>query len=71
MKQVTSAVSGALGAGQSILSMSQNGQANTATKKQAPAGRLTKRAQEIMKKNRKRVQALSGKGYTSLSKKYA
>lgn len=32
MKQVTSAVSGALGAGQSILSMSQNGQANTATK---------------------------------------
>lgn len=71
MKQVTSAVSGALGAGQSILSMSQSGQANTATKKPAPAGRLTKRAQEIMKKNRKRVQALSGKGYTSLNKKYA
>ena len=71
LSQVTDAVSGALGVGQSLLSMGQSGQANTATKKPAPAGRLTKHAQEIMKKNKRRVAALSGKGYSSLNKRYA
>lgn len=71
LSQVADAVSGALGVGQSVLSMGQNGQANTATKKPAPAGRLTKRAKEIMKKNNRRIAALSGKGYSSLNKRYA
>lgn len=71
LSQVTDAVSGALGVGQSLLSMGQSGQANTATKKPAPAGRLTKRAKEIMKKNNRRIAALSGKGYSSLNKRYA
>lgn len=71
LTQITDAASGALGIGQSLLSMGQSGQANTATKKPAPAGRLTKRAQEIMKKNKKRVQALAGKGYSSLNQRYA
>ena len=58
---VINAVSGVASTAGSFFSNS--GEQEQQQKKKAPAGRLTKRTKEIMKKNQKRIAALANKGY--------
>ena len=59
---VMNAVSNAANVAGSLLSNSGN-QQEQQQKKKAPAGKLTQRTKEIMRKNKKRINALAAKGY--------
>ena len=59
---VMNAVSGAANVAGSLFSKS-GGQEQQQQKKKAPAGKLTERTKEIMRKNKKRIAALASKGY--------
>lgn len=59
---VMNAVSGAANIAGSLFSKS-GGQEQQQQKKNAPAGKLTERTKEIMRKNKKRINALAAKGY--------
>lgn len=58
---VINAISGATNVAGSLFSNSNNQQQQQ--KKNAPAGKLTERTKEIMRKNRRRIAALASKGY--------
>ena len=53
------------------LVMSQNGQANTGSKKPVPPGKLTERTKQIIAKNRKRIQALTVMAMQRSQRQYA
>lgn len=61
LSNVTNALSGVANVTSSLFTKSDDQQQQQ--KKNAPAGKLTERTKEIMKKNKKRIAALASKGY--------
>ncbi len=61
LSNVINAVSGVTNVAGSLLS--SNSEDQQQKKKNAPAGKLTERTKEIMRKNKKRIAALASKGY--------
>ena len=62
LSNVINAVSGVTNVAGSLLSSNSEDQQQQ-KKKNAPAGKLTERTKEIMRKNKKRIAALASKGY--------
>ena len=61
LSNATNALAGAANVAGSLFTKSDDQQQQQ--KRKAPAGKLTERTKEIMKKNKKRIAALAGKGY--------